>query len=401
MRPMHPRPGNPVDPLDAGDAVAPVGGCPVRVAVHDEADALDRLAEGWEGLLLRADEGHPYLSPAWARSWFEEHGHGPRLRGARSHPHLVSVHRGAELVALAPLLAVQAGVGPAAVRLLVGAGQENADYGGALVAAGDEEARRALAGHLAGEVATGRTVLNLTRLPFDSALLAALRAELEPGRHDLRCEAEEAYPRLDLRAMDDPGRGVARLLKANDVARRLRRLEETGAVRWVAHHPDAAGEGLAEFFRLHDLRWAGRRPSGPFASPAGRRFVARAAADLDREGLLRLSVLLVDDVAIAARFGTVFDGWYLGMKSGWDPAYARFAPGHLIMGRLVRDALDQGLAGVDLLRGDGAHKLAWANGERRVGYWTVARGGRRGELDRLVARALLRSRYRWRGSGSA
>jgi CelD/BcsL family acetyltransferase involved in cellulose biosynthesis len=314
---------------------------------------------------------------------------------------VITVHRGDELVALAPLLAVGVGVGPAAVRLLVGAGQENADYGGALVVAGDEEARHALARHLVEEVGTGRTVLNLTRLPLDSPLLAAVRAALDPGRHELRCEAEEAYPRLDLRATDDPERAVARLLKANDVPRRLRRLGETGAVRWVAHHPDAAGEGLATFLRLHDLRWAGRHPSGPFASPAGRRFLAQAAAGLDRQGLLRLSLLLVDDVAVAARFGTVFDGWYLGMKSAWDPSYARFGPGHLVMGQLVRDALDGGLAGIDLLRGQGAHKLAWANGERRVGYWTVARGGRQGAADRLAARVLLRSRYRWRGSGSA
>lgn len=363
----------------------------MRVEVHADPSSFAQLADEWDDLAARCAHVPPYLTRPWARSWWEVLGRRPRALPAR--PHLLAVRRDGSLVGLHPLLAVGARRGRPH-RLLVGAGQEHADEGGALVE--DAEAADALAEHLVAEVRTGRTVVDLTRLRDDDPVLAALRARAEAAPVELRCEGTEEYPYLDLASASDPAALVHRLQRRNDVHRRFRRLAEVGDVTWVGHHPDAAGEGLAAFFELHDRRWAGRRATGPFAAPAGRRFLAEAAAGLDRAGMLRLSLLLLDGRPIGARFGVVTGGRYLGMKSAWDPDLAPYGPGHLLVGRVLDDAVAEGWREIDFLRGAAPHKAAWADRSRSLSYWVLGRAGRLGALDRRLMWAALRVRNRAR-----
>ncbi|MFN8016933.1 MAG: GNAT family N-acetyltransferase [Acidimicrobiales bacterium] len=368
----------------------------LALAVLRDDDAIDALEPEWWDLVDRAADANVYLTPAWAGAWWRTFGRGPRAHASRNRLHLVTVRRGGLLVALAPLLESRLVPGPVGVRMLVGVGHENADFGGVLVDGGAPEALDEVVEHLAVELGRRGTVLNLTRLADDSALLGALRARLE-GSHELRQEEHEAYPYLDLRAFEDPERGVRKLLKKNDVLRRGRRLAEVGEVEWVYHRSGSSREDLDAFLRLHDLRWEGRAPTGPFTSVPGRAFLADASAALDRAGLLRISFVTLDGVPIVGRYGAVFGGYYLGMKSGWDPTYATYGPGHLVVGRLLEQAVQDGLDGFDFMRGAGDHKSAWTNQARDVGYTTVVRRGALADVEHRALWTGLRLRYRWRG----
>jgi CelD/BcsL family acetyltransferase involved in cellulose biosynthesis len=372
------------------------GPCTASVLTTDAE--VEALLPAWWALVDGAADANVYLTPAWAWAWWRAFGRGPRRAAARSRLHVVAVHRDGDLVALAPLLEVRAVPGPLGVRMLVGLGAENADFGGVLVDRGAPEAMGVLVEHLGRELGRGRTVLNLTRLEDASPLLAALRSGLGEDRHRFVEEEREDYPYLDLAALEDPERDLRRLLKKNDVGRRGRRLAEVGEVGWVYHRPEHSGEDLEAFLRLHDLRWAGRAPTGPFTSAPGRAFLAEASAQLDRAGLLRISFVTLDGTPIVGRYGTVFGGAYQGMKSGWDPAYKAYGPGHLVVGRLLEQLLADGVARFDFMRGAGDHKAAWTNASRDVAYLTVARRRSLSELDHRQLWALLALRYRWRGT---
>lgn len=369
------------------------GSCTTEVRT-DEA-VFEDLAGEWDQLLATAAEANVYLTRSWTGAWWRAFGRGPRLQACRSELHVVTVRRDGALVALAPLLSVRLGAGPLGVRVLMGIGQENADFGGLLVADGDAGALDAVVEHLASELGRGRTVLNLTRLADDSQLLAALRSRLGTGWR-FHQQEHEAYPFLDLRALEEPERQVRKLLKKNDVPRRTRRLGEEGEVGWVYDAPDPE-RGLAAFLRLHDLRWEGRAPNGPFTSIPGRAFLLDASRGLHAEGRLRLSFVTLDGRPIVGRFGTVFGGFYQGMKSGWDPTYATYGLGHMVVGRLIEQALADGLDGFDFMRGAGDHKAAWTNQSRDVGYWTVGRDDRFAAVDHRIFWTAMRLRYRNRG----
>lgn len=359
--------------------------------------AFDGLDAAWDQLFGVATDPHPYLARAWARSWWDEFGRGPRRAAARAVLHVVAVWRGPALVGLVPLAAIGGGRA-SPLRILIGVGQENADYGGALVADGDDEALEAVAAALAELVAQRRTLLALARLRASAPLLGALGAVVDPDRFALASLEQEPYPYLDLRDEADPDAAIARLIKRNDVARRSRRLAELGEVRWVEHCAQSAGDGFDAFLALHRARWADRGAVGPFATPRGQRFLARATAGLDELGVLRLAFLTLDGRPIAARYGAVCGRWYFGMKSGWDPALATYGLGHLMVAKRLEQVRRDGLDGFDFLRGAGAHKQAWTPRSHEVGWWVVGRRGRGATIDREVLRAIQRLRHRWRSS---
>jgi len=366
-----------------------------RAAIEDARIFSDRESE-WAHLLEQAPDANSYLSPNWPGAGGGGFGLPWRSSGGRSQPHVLTVRRGRQLVGLMPLISVTIGRGRLAFRMLVGAGQENADYGGALVAAGDGEAMEMLLDHLESELGRMRTVVNLTRLREDSWLLAALRRRFSTARYSLRCDFGEDYPFLDLASTPDPAQLVRRLLKKNDVLRRARRLGEHGAVEFRYHRPGHTGEDLRTFLELHDQRWEGRTATGVFASARGRQFLEDVAASLEAEGWLRLSFVTLDGKAIVGRFGTEFDGRYHGMKSGWDPSYSSYGPGHMVVGRILEEAVHRSLVEFDFMRGAGEHKQAWASDTRRIGYWTLGRSDRLSAFDRRALWTLMRLRNRAR-----
>lgn len=370
------------------------------IEVVDDPEGLPEVFAEWDDLLAVSPDASPYLSRAWVESWWRHFG-APRLlrRTLRTRPHVVTYREGGRLVAVLPWLEVRLGA-LAGERLLVGIGQETADYGGVLLGSEPERVLPILLDHVESELGRGRTMIGLTRLLPEGTLLAALQERFpDEGRYQLRSELSAQYPYLDLAADDtDPHVLVRRLLKRNDVARRLRRLNEAHEVSYHYHRPGRSSADIATFLELHRRRWASldTKPVGLFATPAGHAFLVDVAEALDEAGLLRLSIVRADGRPVASRFGTALGGSYQGMKSAWEPDFAPYGPGHIAIGQVLGSAVEEGLQEFDLLRGAGSHKDQWANRRRTVSYWTLGRSDRFSRLDRQRLWALLRVRDRSR-----
>jgi CelD/BcsL family acetyltransferase involved in cellulose biosynthesis len=353
----------------------------LALSVVDDEREFARLRSPWHAVFNSSEDRNVFLTWEWAHTWWR-HFHG------RDRLCVVVVHEGSNVVAIAPLLDTFFGL--FGRRMLVGIGQETADYGGFLLGDQPEATGELILDYLEERLARGHAV-NLTRLREGSRLLLLLRRRFPPSRPGptLVQELIEDYPYLDLTKSEDPARHVSALEKRNDVRRRLRRLRERHDVGFVyrATPPRMAVEG---FLTLHEERWASKNhpPSGIFVSNKGRVFVLDVAEALDSSELLRVSFVTADGVPIAARFGFECGGTYVGMKSAFDPAFASFAPGHLIVALLLEEMVARGLHEFDFLRGGGEHKDAWANGRRTVGYWTLRRPGAIGH--RLLWLALRR-----------
>jgi CelD/BcsL family acetyltransferase involved in cellulose biosynthesis len=343
------------------------------VDVVDDERAFATLRSPWRAVFECSKDRNAFLTWEWAFTWW-------RHFGGHDHLHVVVVRDGSDIVAVAPLLEASAGLRGSRVRMLVGIGQETADYGGFLLGDQPEATGAVILDHLEQRLNCGE-VVNLTRLREDSALLSLLRRRFPSERRGqalIREESEE-YPCLELTRFDDPQQEISALEKRNDVRRRLRRLREQYDVGFV-YHATPSGAAVDQFLALHSQRWSTKdgSPSGIFVTGKGQAFVRDAAVALDDSGHLRLSLLTADGAPIAARFGVECDATYFGMKSAFDPAFAAFGPGHLIVAMLLEELVTRGVREFDFLRGAGAHKGVWANGSREVGYWTLRRRGRIG-----------------------
>jgi len=285
----------------------------------------------------------PFLLHGWISEWWRHYGGGATL----------AVHvarRGDRLVGALPLcrrrrhgLQVTEFVGGTRAPLadLMLAPNENSDTA----------VRLALrAAHTSGDYA------DLFGLPAGSRLATAL----PPGSLAL-IERLEA-PVLDL----SPGweavyEGLAPKTRA-DRRRHRRKLEQAGTVDVsVARTAAELGAALEEAFRVHALRWRGRRDTSGFGTPAGKSFHRTAVLRLAEQDVPRLVTLSLHGRAIAFALYLQLGRTIYGLTMGFDPEYARFSPGMEALFCALETAAAEGAARVEFLGAAAEHKLRFTH----------------------------------------
>lgn len=151
------------------------------------------------------------------------------------------------------------------------------------------------------------------------------------------------------------------------VRRRERRVRDAGGVVRESTMETLEGD-LDTLFRLHRLRWgdAASFATGPRAAMV--RSYARVALP---SGAVRLSILELDGLPVAAhlglRHGLVYSFW----QSGRNPAFENLSVGTVLLLDAVRTALTRGAHEFRLLRGGEEYKWRLATADRPLE--TVAR----------------------------
>ena len=159
-------------------------------------------------------------------------------------------------------------------------------------------------------------------------------------------------------AEDRRAHGTMQLKKVEGLARKLAR--EVGSLRFVA---DVRDEVVMN--RLYELKSRQYRETGLtdiFAIPWMREFVARMFASRTGGCMGMLSALWADDELLAMHFGirseTVLTYWF----PVYDPRFARYSPGLILLLRLAEWCATQGITRIDLGKGDAFYKKRLASG---------------------------------------
>ena len=199
--------------------------------------------------------------------------------------------------------------------------------------------------------------LELPRVPADSPTPDAVRRAYA-GRAVVRVFPAPGAPYI---ALDDTW---AEPLQHFNAGRRsdFRRAEQQARRMGGAHlvfHDNLCGQalesGLDEAFEVEARSWKGQAGSALAQDlPMGRfiRDVARSAA---RAGALRLAFLRVDGRAAAMQIAVARDQRLWLLKIGYDPAYARCRPGHLLLLETLARAARQGLRSCEFM----GHAAPW------------------------------------------
>jgi hypothetical protein len=107
------------------------------------------------------------------------------------------------------------------------------------------------------------------------------------------------------------------------------------------------------------------------------------------QGQLRLLGLELEGRTIAMIYGMQYKGRFCFFQSGFDPAYAAYSPGDVLMGYAVELAIEQGCEIFDMLKGDHEYKRHFFQDSRRN---LELRAFRRGPVD---AAYRLHDALRW------
>jgi CelD/BcsL family acetyltransferase involved in cellulose biosynthesis len=310
--------------------------------------ALRRVVDDWTRLWSLCPGASALLAPLWLLPWWRHLGQGALAAVA------VRSADDGELVAFAPMYIYRHP--RSGQRHLFPIGIGTTDHLDVMVRPGWEGA--ALAAILAHfDARDDWDLLEFPQLRSDSPLLRTAlprgwRRELVDGEPSplLRFDGASALPLP--KAM------------AQNVRTARHRAERASRVAYELAEASSLPAALDALEALHASRWSERGESGVLADPAVRGFHREGAPALLDAGLLRLHVLRLDG-AIAAVLYALADpptcreprhAYYLG---GFDPRHRALSPGTLLVAHAMEQALAEGAAGFDFLRGAEPYKYRW------------------------------------------
>ena len=144
---------------------------------------------------------------------------------------------------------------------------------------------------------------------------------------------------------------------------------------------DRLDQLLEEGFAVEAAGWKGARASAMVSRPETAEFYRRVAAWAADRGWLRLAFLRLDGQAFAFDFAVEEGDVHYLLKTGFDPAFGRFAPGMILRYEMLARAFSNGLRSYEFLGADEPWKLEWTQTTRPRGLFQAFAPSLRGQLE--------------------
>jgi CelD/BcsL family acetyltransferase involved in cellulose biosynthesis len=307
------------------------------VDVVDRLEAIGPVA--WGELHRGAGVRSPFLSYTWQREWVAAFAPGQPLA-----LHAVRDDAGT-LIAVLPLVEVQ----PALFQTI--GGVDVSDYLDLLAVAGSEGG--AWSALLA--VQPGDATWELHSVPAASPTMSLLSLLSGATGVEVTIAVEERCPVLDLPASWADYLASLSSKHRHELTRKMRRLARELPDAHVSHvvGADAVAARFDEFLGLHRRSRAGK---ARFMDTRMERFFRSAITALAGDGAARLWFLDTPAGPIASFVTIEWDGIVGLYNSGFDPERASLAPGLVLLGHLLQDAIATGKRRFDFLRGEERYK---------------------------------------------
>ncbi len=357
-----------------------------------DPSAFAALKPEWNELLAESDADCFFLTWEWISTWWKHLGGKRRLL-------LLTARDGDRLVAIAPLAlrpASAADVPPVACLEFLADGTIGSDHLDLIVRRGREAEVARLFAEVLGERAS---MVSLGRVRSGSSAMQAVSLALRSQGWAVTATRGEVCP-----VVRRPEAGwteyLAGLGSEHRYAfrRKVKKLSQSFDVALqIARSDEGRREALHLLIDLHQRRWRDRGRSEAFCSPEQIAFHQELSALALQNGWLRLFILRLDGVGVAALYGFHYRRRFYFYQSGFDPDLKRMSVGLVLMGMAIKHAFDEGVDEFDLLHGDEAYKFHWTKEARQLVRLEIYPPGVRGALYRSAvlltrtARRLARS----------
>lgn len=307
----------------------------------ESVEELRSLRPEWLALWRGSSTATPFQSPDWIIPWWKYFGAG-RLR-------VLVLKDDARPLAIAPLFIN--GNGRSSLHF-IGAG--NTDYLDVIV---DDGVRKECAPAIFNYLCKARSwdEIDLENLRCTSPLL-------QPAGCGELCESvkeQDACPVLTLpRSADEFLDSLPRQLRHN-LSYYRHKLSQSGEVTFEQAIEDNFAELFDALINLHLARWSMNDMTGVLFADDVKRFHRDAARDLLTHGALRLYGLCLDGSIIACLYGFHHARCTYYYLSGFDPEFAQYSPGTILVAHAIQEAIREGATAFDFLRGREDYKYRW------------------------------------------
>jgi CelD/BcsL family acetyltransferase involved in cellulose biosynthesis len=325
----------------------------------------DELEVEWDALLQESVSNVPFMMYGYLRRWWQTLGGGEWKTAELA---LVVARRAGKLVGAAPLFFAEYQGKPA--LLLVGS-IEVSDYQDFLVRPADlDEFLDHLLPFLAAELPGWKTI-ELYNVLDSSPSLPALQAAAERVGWSYRIESYKHCPFIEL-----PGDWETYLAgidkkQRHEIRRKMRRMEESDAsAHWyVVENSATLDVEIENFLELMHQDDEKRE----FLTPAMMEHMRLTARWAHQAGILQMVFLEVYGQKAAGKFSFDYLGRLWGYNSGVDRRFMEYSPGWVLLGYMLKWAIEHGRLVLDFMRGDEQYKYRFGATDRFVMHATLER----------------------------
>ena len=291
-------------------------------------DRIDPLEAEWERLAQHL-QASPFLRPGWADAWWRAFGAG-RLQ-------ILAAYQNGNLAGVLPLRRYRG--------VLSSTTNDHSPLFGVLAANGT--AADALARALFSQKPRR---IDLSLLPSSDVGVSLVHTAAGAAGYRVIADSMHRSPYVVVNetSWDAYQSGLSKNLR-QDVRRRERQLEQAGRLTLeVCDGTKRLDELLEEGFSIEGSGWKEAEGTSINAHPATRRFYTETARWAAEGGFLRLAFLRLDGQPLAFDFCLESHKIHYLIKTGYDPAYAKFSPGKILRHLMIARAFSEGLAVYDM-----------------------------------------------------
>ena len=322
----------------------------MRATLVTNVTKIAEIEDDWRA--LASLRGNGFITPEWFRSWWT-HQDG-------SSSSLISVVRrdDGSVAGVMPLVLDESSR-PHVIRF-GGAGLGDRFHPAAAEAEEEEVAAATMTA--LGEAGHQRALVLLEHIPQDHAwwrrmqdTASSKRAAIEQQRTDMLF--------VPLAGLDWETFVSQRSSKfRSQIRRRERVLARDHGLELHAATAATLERDLAEFFRLHELRWKGR--GSALELETTRAILSDFARAAQCRGWLRLHLLKAEGSCVAAFFGWRLGDSFASYQGGFDPAWSNKSVGMVLTSMTIRGAIEEGAAEFDFLLGTETYKRSFTSASR-------------------------------------
>jgi CelD/BcsL family acetyltransferase involved in cellulose biosynthesis len=330
----------------------------MQLEIITDRAGFEVLREPWAQLQDRVTDTSVFMTWEWQCYWWKHYGRDQDLR-------LLLVRHDGIVVGILPLYLQSRRVlrlVPVKILRNVGTGGDTApDYLDPLIdPAHADEIAAILVKYILGNTLAYDQLLLADFSPA-SAFAEALRKQLGPKGAARR---ESVSARISFITLPDSWAAYLGTLSGDrrNVIRRFRRkIEALPAARFFTwQDPATLDSGIDRLIELHLKRWSNRSDSHAFASDAYVGFHREVMHASMEKGWLRLFGIETDGQVMAMLYCYRYRDRMYYFQGGFDPAMSKLRPGLVLMGHAIEQAILEGAAVYDMLRGEYDFKTHWA-----------------------------------------
>lgn len=361
------------------------------------------LEPAWDEFARTTEGQTPVTNSLWVREWFKH-------VGADVAPIIISAWDNGQLAGIAPLAVTRRFPG---TRVLTTAGAPHAALFDFAAVSGRE---REVSESIVSEIALNGNRWDLCDIA-DLDPLSPLPLAISDRTDDFvfapKTIPEEPFFSLDLRS-GEAGRKPSRKHRYN-LKRARKRLGDFANVEFkIVSDADALSAYMPQVFEIHRRRWNGYYTGSLMNDPGGRAFLREIAKLYLERDRLYLALLTLNEKAIAYALCFHFGDTLYYYNPAFDPEYANFSPGSLLLQDILEDCRGRGISKIELGKGRLQYKERLAasstTGERIIfakrssgasltlrsylAWLSMRQAARRSELVRKVVGRVRRPRVR-------